>query len=60
MRASTEYRAEKPRLRPQTMLVMGICGPSMAFVGQKGASESHHRKDVFVQARAWGTLLRLN
>lgn len=42
------------------MLVMGICGPSMAFVGQKGASESHHSKDVFVQARAWGTLLRLN
>lgn len=52
-----EYRAGKPRPRPQRVLALGLCGPSMASVRQEGAFESQHRKNKphrFVWARARG------
>lgn len=46
MRGGTESSAVKPSPRP---LALGICGPSMAATGQKGALKIHDGKDTFVR-----------
>lgn len=49
-RGGTESSAMKPSSRP---LALGVCGPSMAAMGQKGALKIHDRKDT-LSGRARG------